>query len=91
MNDKYAELELRRVELIERIAAQRVQLSNIGAKLQTPLIVADRGIAVGRFLAKHPLLSFVLLVYVVLNRRGVAALISRFLGIWKGYRYLTFL
>jgi hypothetical protein len=91
MNRKIAELKHRRGELLARIAAQREQMSTIGADLRTPLALADRGVAAVRYLRNHPLLAAGVLAFVVLHRRGVAALMGRVLGVWKSYRYLTLL
>lgn len=89
MRNKMAELKHRRGELLARIAAQRGQLSEISSNLRTPLVIADRGVAAVRFLRGHPLLGAGVLVFVVLNRRGLAALMRKLLGAWKGYRYIA--
>jgi len=91
MKKKIAELKHHRVELLARIAAQREQMSAIGADLRTPFLLADRGVTVVRYLRSHPLLAAGVLVIVVLHRRNVAALMGRLMGVWKGYRYLTML
>jgi hypothetical protein len=85
------ELELRRGELLARIAAQRDQMSEIGVGFRMPLSLADRGVEVARFLRSHPLLAAGVIAIVVFHRRSVTALMARLLGVWKGFRYLTLL
>ena len=56
MNDRLEHLAARRAELIARAQAQRGQLSRAAAPLRRPLDLADRGLALARYIAARPLL-----------------------------------
>jgi len=78
----------RRGELLARIAAQREQVAEIGARLQTPLAIADQGLAVARFLRSNPVLVAGVTALFVVRRRGMLGLIKGAWSMWKKYRYL---
>lgn len=85
MNSELSALMRRRGELLARIASQRGQLSEVGARLQAPLAWADRGVAVARFMRSHPVLVGVIAA-VVIRRRGASGMVSIAWRVWKGYR-----
>lgn len=89
MNSQILEVRQRRGELLARIAAQREQVAEIGTRWQTPLALADQGLAVVRFLRSHPALTAGVVALLVIRRRGVFGLVRGGWQMWKGYRYLT--
>lgn len=79
----------RRRELLARIAAQREQVAELGARLQAPLAFADRGLAVARFLRSNPVLTAgVFGLAVFFRRRGILGAVQGAWRLWKKYRYL---
>ncbi|HEU0282750.1 MAG TPA: YqjK-like family protein, partial [Gallionella sp.] len=56
MNKQMLEVMQRRGELLARIASQREQVAEIGARWQAPLTLADQGLAAMRFLRSNPVL-----------------------------------
>jgi len=79
----------RRGELLARIAVQREQVAEIGARMQTPLAIADRGLAVARFLRSNPVLLAGVTALFVVRRRGLLGLIKGAWSVWKKYRYFS--
>ena len=69
----------RRGELLARIAEQRRQVTEIGARWQVPLTVADQGVLVARYLRAHPVLSASMTALIVSRRRGILGMVS---GAW---------
>jgi hypothetical protein len=88
MNEPIPALQQRRAELLAKIAAQRGQLSEITTRLQTPLEIADRGIAVIRYFRARPFWAAAIVAVFVARRHGVAALLSGGWRLWTGYRRL---
>ncbi len=88
MNKLMAEVMQRRGELLARIAMQREQVAEIGVRWQTPLTLADQGLAAVRFLRSKPILVAGVAALFVIRRRGVMGLLKRAWQVWKGYRYL---
>lgn len=89
MNSQMLAVMQRRSELLARIAAQREQMTEAGARWQAPLELADQGLAVVRFLRSHPVLVAGVVALFVIRRRGMAGLVKGGWRMWKGYRYLT--
>jgi YqjK-like protein len=89
MNEKISDLMQRRRKLLERISAQREQLAEIGSNLRSPLLLADRRVAVVRFLRIHPLLVAGVAALFVIRRRGRAGLVWGVWRVWKVYREFT--
>ena len=89
MNEQMLAVMQRRGELLAKIAAQRGQVAQIGARWQAPLALADQGLAVVRFLRSHPALVAGVVALFVIRRRGVVGLVKSGWRVWKGYRYLT--
>ena len=77
----------RRSELLERIAAQREQLTEIGTRLETPLALTDQGLAALRFFRSRHFLVAVA-VALLTHRRGVFGIVKGAWRLWKGYRQL---
>lgn len=89
MNEEMFELMQSRGELLARIAAQREQVAEIGTQWQTPLALADQGMAAVRFLRGHPVLVAGVVAFFVIRRGGVAGLLRGMWRVWKGYRYFA--
>lgn len=89
MNEQMLAVMQRRGELLAKIAAQRGQVAQIGARWQAPLALADQGLAVVRFLRSHPALVAGVVALFVIRRRGVVGLVKGGWRVWKGYRFLT--
>lgn len=77
----------RRGELLAKIATQRGYLTEIGTRWQTPLAIADHGVAAARFLRSNPVLVAGVAVLFVIRRRGMMGLARLGWTAWKGYRY----
>jgi hypothetical protein len=86
MNKQMFELMQRRGELLARIAAQREQVAGIGLRWQTPLVFADQGLAVMRFLRSNPILVTAAVAMVVIRRRGVTGMMAFGWRIWRIYK-----
>lgn len=89
MNSQLSAVMQRRGELLARIALQRKQMAEIGARLQPSLALADRGVAVARFLRSNPVLAAGVIAVLVIRRRGVIGAASVIWRVWKRYRYFT--
>lgn len=89
MNEQMREVMQRRGELLVRIAAQREQVGQIGTRWQSPLALADQGLAAVRFLRSHPALVVGVAALFVIRRRGVMGLAKVGMLAWKGYRHFT--
>lgn len=89
MNERMLAVMQRRGELLTKIAAQREQIAEVGVRWQTPLALADQGLAVARFLRARPVLIAALAALLVIRRQGVTGLIGGGWTVWRGYRYLA--
>ena len=89
MNRQMFEVMQRRGELLARIAAQREQVAEIGARWETPLTFADKCLAAVRFLRARPVLVAGVAALFVVRRRGLMGLARSGLLAWRGYRYFT--
>lgn len=89
MNSQMLAVMQRRGELLARIAAQREQLAEAGTRWQTPLALADQGLAIVRFLRARPVLVAGVVALFVIRRRGVMGLARGGWLAWKGYRYFA--
>lgn len=89
MNKQLHEVMQRRGELLAKIAEQRVQVAEIGARWQTPLALADQGLAALRFLWSNPFFVAGVATLSVVRRRSVAGLVWGIWRVWKGYRHFT--
>lgn len=84
--NKMDALMQRRVELLGRIAAQREQLTEFGARFSSPMGLLDKGRGVVSYLCSHPLLAAASVVLVVLRRRSLLGMASGAWSLWKVYR-----
>lgn len=89
MNERMLAVRQRRGELLAKIATQREQVAQVGARWRTPLAVADQGLAVLRFIRSRPLLVAGVAALLVWRRRGMVGVAKLGWRVWKGYRYLT--
>lgn len=76
----------RRGELLARIAAQREQVAGAAMNWQAPLGVADKGLAVLRFLRSNPALVAVVVAIMVIRRRGVTGMVTTGWRMWRLYK-----
>jgi len=83
MNDPMFELMQNRSKLLARIAAQREQMTEIEDEWRTPLALADRGMAIVRFLRCHPLLVTGVMAIILIRRLSMAGLMWRCGGCGK--------
>jgi hypothetical protein len=56
MNKRLAQIAIRRLELLEQIEKQRMDMAYISLHLQKPLAVADVGLKAVRYIYNHPAL-----------------------------------
>jgi hypothetical protein len=89
VNERLQAVMQRRSELLAKIDTQRGQVAQFGARLQAPLAIADRGIALLRSLYSRPLLVAGVAALLLWRRRGLFGLARTGWKLWKGYRYLS--
>ena len=89
MNRQMLEVMQRRGHLLARIASQREQAAQIGARWETPLVFADNCLAVVHFLRARPILVASLAALFIVRRRGLIGLARGGWRAWKGYRYFV--
>ena len=89
MNRQMSEVMQRRGELLVKIAAQRQQIAQLGARWQIPLGLADRGLVVVRSMRSHPLLVAGIAALLVMRRRGMPGLMQAAWSLWKTYRTVS--
>lgn len=75
----------RRGELLAKIASQRKQIATTGMRWKAPLEIADKGIAVVRFLRSNPVLVAVAAAIFATRRRGVGATVAAGWRLWRLY------
>lgn len=89
MNRQMLEVMQRRRNLLAKIASQREQVAQIGARWEAPLAFADKCRAAVRFLRSRPILTASVAALLVVRRRGFIGLARSGWLAWKGYRYFT--
>lgn len=89
MNRQMLEVMQRRGELLARIASQREQAAQIGARWETPLAFADKCRDAVHFLRSRPALVAGVVALFVARRRGLIGLARGGVLAWKGYRYFA--
>jgi len=89
MNETMFDLMQRRRKLLEKISVQREQLAEISSELQSPLLLADKGVSVARFLRFHPMLVAGIAALFVMRKRSVAGLVWVAWSAWKVFRDIT--
>ena len=84
------EIALQKERLIARAEAQRAAVGECVYRLQGPIAIADRGVAVARFLRSHPLLvAAAAAALVALRGRGLLALAGRAFSVWRLWRSVS--
>lgn len=86
MNKQMLGVMQRRGELLAKIAAQREQIAEAGMRWKTPLEIADKGLAVVRFLRSNPVLVAATVAALAIRRRGVTAALASGWRIWRLYK-----
>ena len=77
MNKQLAHLIIRRLELVEKIEAQRMDMADISLHLQKPLAVADMGLNVVRYIYNHPaLVSGGMTALLTFRNKGLPGLVK---------------
>jgi len=85
--DNLIELARRKERLIARIEQQRIVISVACLRLQKPLSVIDRGIAIARYLKTHPLVLAVgVAVAAIAGRHNLLRWAGRGLFVWRTWR-----
>jgi hypothetical protein len=84
MNKRLLEIRLRRAELQNLIADQRVQLAEFSERWQGAFSLADKGVSVFRFFRHQPLILGLLTAALVRRRREAWRMARTSFGIWKG-------
>lgn len=80
----------RKEQLIARCATQREAIAGAFRELRQPLAVADRALAVTRFLRAHPVLVLAAVAGVVaFRRRNVLSLVTSGLASWRIWRAIA--
>src|SRR3989338_11346093 len=74
MNRQMLEVMQRRGDLLARIASQREQAAQIGARWEAPLAFADKCLGAVRFLRSRPALVVGVVALFVVRRRGLIGL-----------------
>lgn len=91
MNDSLFKLMQNRNRLLAKIAAQRGQMTEIEAEWRAPLALADRGVAIVRFLRCHPLLVSGAMAIILFRRRSMTGMTGLMWGVWRAWkRYRDF-
>ncbi|MDO8261983.1 MAG: YqjK family protein [Gallionella sp.] len=83
MNSQMFAVMQRRGELLARIASQREQVAEIGARLQIPLALVDLGVAAARFLRSYPVMVAGAIAALLIRRRSVVGVARVIWRVWK--------
>ncbi|MFA7241107.1 MAG: YqjK-like family protein [Sulfuricellaceae bacterium] len=87
MDAKLIELIRRRERLLVRAESQRAELAGIVQQWHTPIVVADRALAVVRALKEHPvLLALPLAALAAWRPRQLTAWAGRAWFVWRVWR-----
>lgn len=91
MNNSFADLQLKRGQLVERMAHQRADLSRDLAPVTSALATADRARLAVRsgmtYLRQHPLVMVAALTGLAILRPGrVVRLAGHGLAVWRNWR-----
>ena len=89
MNRRMLEVMQRRADLLARIASQREQAAQIGARWEIPLAFADKCRDAVRFLRSRPVLVASMAALFIVRRRGLIGLVKGGWRVWRGYRYFV--
>lgn len=82
-------VERRRQQLLQRSAELRLRLVREAAVLKPPLAMADRVLAAGRWLVRHPQWPVGLAALLLLRRprRALSASVALSVRLWRGWRW----
>ena len=86
MNNQLNVVRQRRSELLARITEQREQVAEISVRLQPPLAIADKGLAILRFMRSNLVLIAAVAALLTIRRRGVAGWGQALWSGWELYR-----
>jgi len=86
MNKQMIEVMQRRADLLARIAVQREQVAEISSRWQTPLALADQGLAAVHYARSHPVLIGGVVALIAARRRGVVGMVQSAWRVWRAYR-----
>jgi hypothetical protein len=83
MKKQLANLADRRLEILKRIEAQRMEMAGISGHLQKPMGIVDVGLKGVRFVYRHPVMMVGgLTALLIWRRKGVVGVVE------KGWRWL---
>ncbi|HEX5338363.1 MAG TPA: YqjK-like family protein [Gallionella sp.] len=86
MKARLAELAFRRSQLLEKIDAQRMELSDISRHFEKPLALVDAGLKVVRYLRGHPVfLAGGLAILMLWRGKGLITLAQGGQQLWRLY------
>lgn len=89
MNARLAEIARRRAALVAQAAAQRERIGRLTQAWQTPLALADSGIALARALRTHPFVIALGVAFLVrMRRHRLSVWIGRIWAGWQLYHSL---
>ncbi|MDO8464938.1 MAG: YqjK-like family protein [Gallionella sp.] len=81
MKKRLAELACHRCELLEKIEAQRREMTNISMHWEKPLALVDTGLNAVRFIHNHPaLVAGGVAALLALRRKGITGLVHE---VWR--------
>jgi hypothetical protein len=84
MNNRQIQLAQRRAALVNKAAAQRVQLAELAEPFHAPLKLADKGVSVYRYFKRHPvLLTGVVTVAAAIRPKRWLFMLENGLLIWQ--------
>jgi hypothetical protein len=90
VNSRLIQLRERRARLLERAARQREELAGCVAALGTPIAIADRGIAIVRYIRARPgLVTAAAAIVMVLRPRRSFGWARRGFALWQSWRWLS--
>jgi hypothetical protein len=85
---RLAQIHARRERLIVKAAAQREEVALLLVPWQTPLAIADKGVAVASYVRGHPeIVLIAVAALVVLSPRRAFRWARRAFAAWRGYRW----
>ncbi len=89
MNERLLRVREQRARLVERAARQREALAEDVAAFATPIALADRGLAIVRYIRARPgLMAAAAALVVVLRPRRSFAWIRSGFALWQTWRWL---
>jgi len=87
---RLAELARRKERLVARSESQRGAIASSFDGLRRPLTIAEKGLAVARFMQAHPaLVGAGMAVLVAMRGRGLLSIAGRGLAAWRAWKSLS--